>query len=56
MAQKAQGFSHPLKPDSEMVSARRDTLTWLSRTGMNWIRVSVGKASLVYHSHHTDEM
>jgi uncharacterized cupin superfamily protein len=55
VAENAGGFSHPWKPNSEIIGTRLSTLVGLSRTGVSLIRIPAGKESFVYHSHHREE-
>ena len=55
IAGRAQAFSHPWNPNSEMFGARLGALVGLSRTAVNWVRVPAGKESFVYHSHYREE-
>jgi uncharacterized cupin superfamily protein len=55
IAAHAQEFSHPWNPNSELHGTQLARSVGLKRTGVNFIRVSAGKESYVYHSHQCEE-
>lgn len=55
IAKRAQTFSHPWNPASELTSYQMAKSTGLRRTGVNLARMAPGKESFVYHSHWQEE-
>ena len=55
MEENASWFSHPWNPNSELLGTRLSSKVWLTRIGVNWVRVPPRKESFVYHSHHREE-
>ena len=55
IAARAQSFSHPWNPNSELTGYQMAKATGLRRTGVNFARMAPGKESFVYHSHWTEE-
>ncbi|HVS14259.1 MAG TPA: cupin domain-containing protein [Thermoanaerobaculia bacterium] len=55
VAARAQSFSHPWNPASEVTGARMSELAGLSRTGVSRVRVDPGKESFADHAHHFEE-
>lgn len=55
IAARAQTFSHPWNPRSELTGYQLGKSTGLRRTGVNFARMAPGKESFVYHSHWTEE-
>jgi len=55
IAAHSQEFSHPWNPNSEMHGMQLARSVGLKRTGVNLIRVPVGKESYAYHSHQFEE-
>lgn len=53
--ERMQTFRHPWNPASEITGASLGRLLGLRRTGINFITVSPGKESYVYHAHHREE-
>jgi uncharacterized cupin superfamily protein len=52
---RAQTFSHPWNPRSELTGYQMAKATGLKRTGVNLARLAPGKESFVYHAHWTEE-
>jgi uncharacterized cupin superfamily protein len=52
---RAQTFSHPWNPKSELTGYQLAKATGLRRTGVNIARMAAGRESFVYHSHWTEE-
>jgi uncharacterized cupin superfamily protein len=52
---RAQTFSHPWNPKSELTGYQLAKATGLRRIGVNIARMAAGKESFVYHSHWTEE-
>jgi uncharacterized cupin superfamily protein len=55
IATRAQTFSHPWNPSSEVTGYQMGKSTGLKRTGVNFARLAPGKESFVYHSHWAEE-
>lgn len=55
IAAKAQTFSHPWNPNSQITGYQMAKATGLKRTGVNLARIPPGKESFVYHSHWLEE-
>jgi len=55
IAANLQSFSHPWNPNSELLGTQLGRMVGLTRTGVNFVRVSPGKESFIYHSHHREE-
>lgn len=52
---RAQSFSHPWNPRSELIGYALAKSTGLRRLGVTIARMPPGKESFVYHSHWTEE-
>ncbi|HVS61881.1 MAG TPA: cupin domain-containing protein [Thermoanaerobaculia bacterium] len=52
---RAQTFSHPWNPLSQVTGTRMSMLGGLERTGLSRVRVEPGRESFAYHSHHFEE-
>ena len=55
IATRAQSFSHPWNPQSELIGYQMGKSTGLRRLGVNFARMPPGKESFVYHSHWNEE-
>ncbi|MDX1404651.1 MAG: cupin domain-containing protein [Woeseiaceae bacterium] len=52
---RAETFSHPFNPNSEITGTHLSPLTGLKRTGVSKVMVPPGKESFAYHSHDLEE-
>jgi uncharacterized cupin superfamily protein len=55
IASRAQTFSHPWNPASQITGYQMAKSTGLRRTGVNLARIAPGKESFVYHAHWQEE-
>jgi uncharacterized cupin superfamily protein len=55
IATRAQTFSHPWNPLSEITGYQMGKATGLRRTGVNLARIAPGRESFAYHAHWNEE-